>query len=482
MLLLVAVLLLAAAPAAAAAPPANDARSAARAITVPARVQGTTVDATRDPDEPGGCSDGPATVWYSFSLPQPRQILVALDAAGDMDAVVEVFSRTRSQLQPVGCQSTNRRGEATLDLDAAADTPYLIRVTPLPNSVQDAFTLRVVVPDEPARAPGDRLPTAGTSGRLERFSNADDAWAVQMAAGRTYRINLVTRGTGCVRGELYAPGGFGGAAERLLACDDHVVYTPRRSGTYSILLRAPRGSREQLSYRLRAGLAGRDDSAPGAPLPDDRRLHADLQGNELDALDLYRFTIARRADLRLRLRTSADFDLRLITEGGHRLGCDCGRPGSKELVRRVRPGRYFVAVRARDGAAGRYTLSRLARTITRARMTVNGGRHPTLAPGETATLSLRVTPQVSGRATLVVERYDPIEGWLYYATYHPAVSGTTATVAFRPPFVGRWRVSGEYDGTRTSSPSDGGTARFDVDEPLRTAVAAGAPRMRRPAR
>ena len=66
----------------------------------------------------------------------------------------------------------------------------------------------------------------------------------------------------------------------------------------------------------------------------------------------------------------------------------------------------------------------------------------------------------------MVERYDPIEGWLYFTTYHVRVSGTAATVAFRPPFVGRWRVSGSYDGTRTSSPSSGGTARFDVLEPL----------------
>jgi len=77
-----------------------------------------------------------------------------------------------------------------------------------------------------------------------------------------------------------------------------------------------------------------------------------------------------------------------------------------------------------------------------------------------------VTPLATGRATLAVERYDPIEGWLYFTTYHVRVSGTAATVAFRPPFVGRWRVSGSYDGTRTSSPSSGGTARFDVLEPL----------------
>ena len=318
-LLLAVLVLLAGATGASAAPPPNDARTAAQTLTIPANVEGATAEATSDEDEPmPACGGGPATVWYTFTVGSPRQILVALDAAGDMDATVEVFSRTRSQLQQLGCQATSRRGEATLDLDAAADTPYLIRIAPLPNSTRETFRLRVVAPDEPARAPGDRLPEAGASGALDRFANGDDAWAVRMQGGRSYRINLVTRGNGCVRGELYAPGAFGEAAEKRLGCDDHVVYTPPRSGTYTVLLRAPRGSRARLAYRLRAGLAGRDDSAPGVPLADDRRVRGTLAGNELDALDLYRFTIARRADLRLRLQTRAAFEMRLISATGRR--------------------------------------------------------------------------------------------------------------------------------------------------------------------
>jgi hypothetical protein len=453
--------LLLGASAAQAAPPPNDARASAQALSLPANVQGTTVGATLEEGEPPpGCAPTAGSVWYGFSVGGARQILVALDAGGDMDATVEVFSRSRSQLQSIGCQTTNNRGEATLDIDAAAGTPYLVRIAPLANSVKDRFRLRVVAPDEPARAPGDRLPDGGTTGTLDRFANSDDAWAVQMREGRTYRINLVSK-EGCVHGALYAPGNFRGDTEKPLDCDDHVVYTPSRSGTYTVLLTAPRGSRARLPYRLRSGIAKRDDSAPGAPLADDQRVRGSLAGNELDALDLYRFTIARRADLRLRLETGADFDMRLMTATGNRLGST-----SDELVRRLKPGRYFVAVRARDGAAGRYTLSRLARTITRANMTVNGGQHPTLAPGQAVSLSLRVTPAVDGRATLVVERYDPIEGWLFFATYRARVAGTAANVAFLPPFVGRWRVTGTYDGTRKSSPSDGGTARFDVLEPL----------------
>jgi hypothetical protein len=81
-------------------------------------------------------------------------------------------------------------------------------------------------------------------------------------------------------------------------------------------------------------------------------------------------------------------------------------------------------------------------------------------------LTLRVTPAVSGRADVLIERYDPLAGWLFHSRQHPRVSGTEATVPFRPPSVGRWRATGEYEGTRVASASPGGTVRFRVLEPL----------------
>jgi hypothetical protein len=454
------------APPALAAPPPNDARTAPRELgQLPALVDGTTAEATLEEDEPGsGCGPIKNSVWFSFTAPSSRELLVALDAAGDLDATLEVFARRRSQLMPLGCQLTDRRGEATIDADAAVGSTFLVRVAALANSVDDAFTLRVVVPDEPAGPPGARLPATGTSGQVDRFANPDDAWSTRMREGRTYRVNVVTAGGRCVQVALYAPGGFGEALESL-ACDDHTVFTAPRSGRFTLHVRAPRASRAVLPYRLRVGRAERDDSAPGVVLADDRRVAGDLRGDELDALDLYRFTLARRSDLSVRLRTAHDFDLRLLSEGGRRLGCGCGSTGG-ELTRRLRPGRYFIAVRARDGAHGRYVLSRLARTITRSAMLVDGRRSVTVAPGGSVTLALRVTPAVSGRATLLVERYDPLAGWLFHSRHTARVHGTAATIAFRPPFVGRWRVTGEYEGTRTSSPSQGGTARFNVREPL----------------
>jgi hypothetical protein len=466
--LLFVVVFAALAPPAFAAPPANDARTAPQALGgLPVRVMGTTVDATLEPDEPvSACGPIKNSVWFSFSVSSTRELLVALDAAGDMDATVELFVRERSQLTPLICQRTNRRGEATIDADATAGTSYVVRVAPLSNSVADRFTLRVVLPDEPARPPGERLPDSGAGGRVDRFANPDDAWSRRMREGRTYRINVVTVGPGCVQVALYAAGEFGRESEDRLACDDHTVFTAPASGTFTLHVRAPRASRAQLPYRLRVGRAKRDDSAPGVTLADDRRVRGALRGDELDALDLYRFTLARRSDLRVRLQTTRDFDLQLLTDGGRQVGCSCRFAGAKELTRRLQAGRYFIAVRARDGARGGYALARLARLITRSRMLVDGQRAATAAPGETVALTLRVTPAVGGRASLLVERHDPIAGWLFHSRHRPRVSGTAASVAFQPPFVGRWRVTGEYDGTRTTSPSQGGTARFNVLEPL----------------
>jgi hypothetical protein len=453
---------------ASAAPPPNDSRGTPEQLgDLPALVSGTTVDATLEQDEPfSGVGPTKNSVWYSFSVSSNRELLVALDAGGEMDAAVDLFERERSQLTALSAARTNRRGEATIDADGRAGTRYMVRVAALSNSVADRFTLRVVLPDEPARPPGERLPSAGAGAQVDRFANPDDAWSMRLREGRTYRINLVTVEAGSVQVALYAPGGFGGEAEETLAGDQHVVFTPSASGLYTLHVRAPRASRARLRYRLRVGVAQRDDSAPGIALADDRRVAGTLRGDELDALDLYRFTVARRSDVRVRLRTTRDFELRLLSEGGRRIGSQRGFSGSKEMTRRLGPGRYFIAVRARDGAHGSYVVSRLGRVITRARMLADGRRNATASPGGTVELTLRVTPAVSGRARMQVERYDPLAGWLFHSRYTPSVIGTTATVAFRPPFVGRWRVTGEYAGTRTASPSEGGTARFRVLEPL----------------
>src|SRR5918995_5831596 len=115
---------LATAPAASAAPPPNDARAAAQPLgTLPADLRGTTVESSLETDEPSpGCAAMRGSVWYAFDARESRSIAVALDAEGELDAVVDVFIRERSQLTPLACRSTNRRGTLTFELEGEAGT------------------------------------------------------------------------------------------------------------------------------------------------------------------------------------------------------------------------------------------------------------------------------------------------------------------------------------------------------------------------
>jgi len=467
--LVIATAALAAAAPASAAPPPNDARGAAQALgRLPASVRGTTVQATLEPAELGSsCSSTKNSVWYTFTAPSNRSVLIALDAAGDLDATIDVYERQRSQVTQIACRDTNRRGAATLDIDASDGTSYYVRVGARENSADARFGLRVVVPESPATYPGRRLPRKGARGVVDRLANADDAWAVRVRRGQTYRLNFVSSGGRCAVAEVYdSADSFGSDPVRRLRCDAYTVFAPAENATYSVLVRAPRASRERITYRLRAGRAQADDTAPGIRLGNDVRVGGRLQGSELDALDLYRFTIASPSLLRLRLGTGRNFDLRLLTDTGRRISCSCNFAGSKLIERRIKPGRYFVAVRARDGAGGRYRLRRLARTITHARMLVDGGRRTTVPPGAGVTLDLTVRPAVSGPARLVIERFDPLAGWLFHSSPRPNVSAGHARLRFTPPSVGRWRVSGEFLGTRRAAPSEGGTVRVTAEEPL----------------
>jgi hypothetical protein len=460
---------LASATPALAAPPPNDARAAAEALgRLPASVRGTTVEATLEPTELGSsCTPTKNSVWFTFTAPADRSVLIALDAGGDLDATIDVYQRERSQVTPVACRNTNRRGAATLDIDAADGTSYYIRVGARENSADARFGLRVVVPDPPATYPGRQLPRKGARGVVDRLANADDAWSVRVTRGQTYRLNFVSSGARCAVAELYdGAGSFGSDPVRRLRCDAYTVFAPSEARTYSVLVRAPRASREKISYRLRVGQAQADDTAPGIRIGNDVRIRGGLRGSELDALDLYRFTIATPSLLRLRLATGRDFDLRLLTDSGRRIACDCGFAGSKLIERRIKPGRYFAAIRARNGADGRYRLRRLARAITHSRMLVDGGRRTTVAPGVGVTLDLAVRPAVSGPARLVIERFDPLAGWLFHSSPRPSVSAGHAQLRFTPPSVGRWRVSGEFLGTRRAAPSQGGTVRVTAQEPL----------------
>ena len=372
--------------------------------------------------------------------------------------------RERSQITPTFCRRTNRRGALTFELDPEAGTSYLVRVASRANSVDGRFRLRVIEPERAARFPGERLPRGGANAFVDRLANPDDAWSVRLQRGIAYRMNLVSSGGRCAFVEFHLPDA--GDIVRRLGCDAHTVYVPSATGLHTLHVQAPRASRDRIRYRLRVGRAAADDMAPGIRLANDQRVRGALRGAEIDAVDLYRFSIATRSRLRLTLRTSADFDLELLDETGDRIACACDQPGGKELERRLAPGRFFVAVRSRDGAGGRYTLRRLARVITGSRMRVDGGSSATVAPGGAVGLALDVSPAADGPTTMLVERFDPLVGWLFHTTLRAAAQSGRAAVSFSPPAVGRWRVTGSFDGTRQAAPSEGGIVRIRVEEPL----------------
>ena len=116
------------------------------------------------------------------------------------------------------------------------------------------------------------------------------------------------------------------------------------SGRYSFHVEAPRASQECSGTGCGAGAALTDDTAPGGAA-NDREVDGRLTGSELDALDLYRFTVATRSDLRLRLRTRSDFELTLLGAGASGWARHRDRPPAGQ-------GSYFVAVRASTGPTG----------------------------------------------------------------------------------------------------------------------------------
>lgn len=466
-------------PGALAAPPDNDRHTSPQDLGgLPASASGTTAEATLDrtaerDDEPPSCRAIKGSVWYRIRPGAKGEMVGVLDAAGDMDAVVDVFERTRSQLTPVGCGTTDPQGIATVEVDLAKDAEYLVRVAALNNSTQDSFKLRLLRPDAPESPPGRQLPPRGVAGAVDRLTNPDDAFAVSLHAGTTYRLNLVSAGGGCVAAEMFSPGSvtFARAAVvRRLRCDHYALFTPRggEGGRYSIRVRAVRGQRIGQQYRVQVATAGVDDTAPGIFMRNDTRVYGVLHGEAIDAIDLYRFDVTRRSDLHLGLqvRGARPIDLELRNDRGRVIECRCYEEGTGTIDTRVKPGRYFVAVRARETTAARYQLFRLSRSITSAKVLIGGRRSAKLRPGEPMRIKTLVRPAVNGRVTLTIERFDPIAGWQFVTTAKPSVDRGVASYAFTPPTVGRWRVRALYNGTRTASPSDGGFARALVSDPL----------------
>jgi hypothetical protein len=206
----------------------------------------------------------------------------------------------------------------------------------------------------------------------------------------------------------------------------------------------PSFARGPQRFHLQIAPADASDTAPGLVLGNHARVRGALRASGVDRVDLYRFTVDKRSLLNLALSgTDEDLTLRLRNDRGHLIETSTG-----EISRRVKPGRYFVSVRADAGVDTRYVLLRSSRTITSTRVSLSGGGG-----------AVQVSPGVAGTARVTVERLDPEFGWQYVRTVDVHIGGGHGSFALGATAVGRWRVHADYLGTRDSAPSTSGFAQ-----------------------
>lgn len=450
-----------------AAPPGNDNRADARRLGLPASVTGGTQESTVEANEPSSCDALAGSVWFAVTAPDDGRLVISLRASGDLDATVDAFMRTRSQLAPSGCDITDENGNGGVSVRARKGDSILIRVGQRASSAAGEFRLEVFSPQPAARAPGERLPRRGARGVVDSLQNEDDAWSRSLREGVTYRMNLARGGDACTALEIYPPGTRSFEDDqpvRRLGCGGYSVLTPGagEGGRYSFRVVAQARRRGVQPYRLAVARAGPDDTAPGTFIRNHQRVRGSVHGRGIDVVDLYRFDVRTRSTLELGLSSDADLELQLLNDRGRRLATS-----GASIERQISPGRYFAAVRGSNGATGRYTLLRASRTITKTRVSINGRGRAQTGPGGPARIGVAVTPGVAGPVAIVIERFDPLAGWQFFRRTRTRVAAGRTSFIFRPPAVGRWRARAMFAGTRSAARSESGYANLLVAGPLR---------------
>ena len=441
--------------------PANDERANAQTVHgLPATIDGTTVGATLEANEPESSCDIPtaSSVWYSLRAQSAERIALNLAAGGELDATIDVYHAVRSQLLSVDCQQTESHGKASLTFKAAKNGLYLIRVAARANSQLANFTLEAFLPTPAVGPPGLRLPAAGVNGKVDRIQNINAAYAFTMHAGVSYLINLANKTEGaCVSGSLFPPGTSSfeeGSQLTHVNCGGYRLFTPGpgQGGRYSFEV-TPRSSyRGVQRFHLQVAPAGPAETAPGLALDNYAHAHGRLDGRGVSVLRLYRLDVTSHSNLTLKLLApaSADFNLQLRNQEGTVIACQCGESGAQTLQHQLQPGRYYAVVSVRDATAGNFTLVRESRTITSTSLSFSSN---TVAPGQGLNIDVQVSPAASGPLTVEIERFDPVFGWQFYRQVSAFVSEGAASVPFVPPAVGRWRAKATYAGSKLFSPS-----------------------------
>jgi hypothetical protein len=436
-------------------PPDNDERSQATAIgRLPAVRRGTTLGATGD--DYSDCRMSGGGVWYRFRGPATGRAIVQL-AAGRRDGVVAAFRRVRGDVREIGCQETGDRGVAVLGFATQANGQYLLLVGDRAGSSPGDFTLTIRAGEAPEQLPGRALPRGGTRGSVDGLTDVNDIWSVRLGQGKTYRISFSS--APCARARLRR----GSSTLRSFDCRGYTNFTPGPGGggRYAVEVEAPPNPGRQ-QYRLQVVAAGADDLGVGIELQAGSARRGRLSPSGVDVVDLYHFDVVQPSEARLSLVRGggSSFELVLLKDSGRRLA-----GGGTGVRRRLGRGRYVVAVEAPPGtSAGAYRLTLRLRNLTSTGVLVSGTRSTEVAPGTTVSIACPISPAVSGgRVELQIDRFDTLTGWAFQRRIRV---GGGATVAWRPPAAGRWRVSARFLGTRDAAPSRSGYAYVLVAKPL----------------
>jgi hypothetical protein len=429
-------------------PPPNDRRGSAPALRVPGTVNGTTVGATRERPDPRTCGINDATVWYRIDPRSPGRVVLRLRARGNLDAAIAVYRRIRSQLEDVTCRGTDRKGRAELAFEVERDARYLIQIGQVRNSESGSFHLSTFAPEAIEAPPGKLLARRPVVATVNALTDSQDMWSARLEAGTTYRINFVS--DGCARLQLFAPGTKSLREQEPIlqaGCEAFHTFTPGPDGGGRYPLQVLASQEGTRRYRVQVVRAGPDDTAPGREVRSAATVRGRLSVTSVDAIDLYRFQVARPSDVNVRLRSARRFGLRLLSSGGRRLAA-----AEEDRIRKtLAPGTYYAAVTTdAERRSGTYALRVLVRGITRTRIAVGTGA----LPHSPVTLTATVTPASAGRVRLQVDRFDPAAGWQFSRLFHvTAGADGVARATWTPPHVGRFRVRATFLGTLMASPS-----------------------------
>jgi hypothetical protein len=435
-------------------PPDNDERGEAAPIKrLPATTRGTTLGATAD--DYGGCGMSGGGVWYRFKGPATGRVLIQL-STGERDGVVAAFARRRGDLNEIGCARTDRRGNVVAGFTTRRGADYLLLVGDKSGSGPGDFALTLRAGEAPERLPGRALARGRVQSSVDGLTDVNDIWSVRLRRGRTYRIAFSA--SPCARMTLRKSS----TSLVRFGCRGYTTFTPGPDGggRYAVAVEATAAQRQR--YRLHVVAAAADDLGVGVELDAGSTRRGRLAPRGVDIVDLYHFDVGRLSEVRLGLARGADsdFSLVLLTDSGKRLAT-----GGVAVRRRLDRGRYVVAVQAPPGtSAGAYRLALRLRDVTSTAVLISGSPSAEVTPGTTVAISCLVSPVPSGgRVVLQIDRFDTLTGWQFYRVIH---AGAGATVSWRPPAPGRWRVRARFLGTRGAAPSRSGYAHVLVARPI----------------